>query len=116
MKRRSTSKAGATTSAVELRQLGSANRAQVTQWAGFSSLTFTQEGSGNELNARQATRDGIIRGNTVGNDNRVNIDQIYDSPVLDIAQNGSANEIDVVQHTPTAPCQSPRLAMATSRC
>ncbi len=66
---------------VELRQLGSANRAQVTQWAGFSSFTFTQEGSGNELNARQATRDGIIRGNTVGNDNRVNIDQSYDSPV-----------------------------------
>jgi len=69
---------------VELTQLGSANRAQVTQWAGFSSFTFAQEGSGNVLNARQTTRDGIIRGHSVGND---------------IAQNGSANEIDVVQHT-----------------
>ncbi|WP_312955245.1 hypothetical protein [Pseudomonas songnenensis] len=84
---------------VELTQLGSANRAQVTQWAGFSSFTFAQEGSGNVLNARQTTRDGIIRGHSVGNDNRVNINQSFDGPVLDIAQNGSANEIDVVQHT-----------------
>ncbi|MEW6175351.1 MAG: hypothetical protein AB1588_06620 [Pseudomonadota bacterium] len=85
------------TGEVDLKQLGSANNAQVEQWAGFSNLTFTQDGIGNELTARQTTRTGTIRGSSVGNDNRVNISQGYDGPVLDIAQNGSANEINVVQ-------------------
>ncbi len=85
------------TGEVNLRQLGSDNSAQVVQWAGFSNFSFTQNGIGNELTARQSTRTGTIRGSSVGNDNRVNISQDYDGPVLDIAQNGSANEIDVVQ-------------------
>ena len=83
---------------VALRQVGSANDAQVVQWGGFSNLTFTQDGVGNELTARQSTRSGTIRGSSVGNDNRVNIDQSFDGPVLDITQNGWANEIDAVQH------------------
>ena len=86
------------TGEVNLTQVGSANSAQVVQWAGFSNLTFSQDGIGNELTARQGTRTGTIRGSSAGNGNRVNIDQSFDGPVLDIAQNGSANEIDVVQH------------------
>ncbi|AHY43021.1 hypothetical protein CXK93_21005 [Stutzerimonas decontaminans] len=85
------------TGEVRLVQRGASNRAEVTQWAGFSTVEYTQEGIGNELNAQQGTRSGIISGSSVGNDNRVNISQDYDGPVLDIAQNGSANEIDVVQ-------------------
>lgn len=86
------------TGEVELRQVGSANSAQAVQWGGFSNLTFTQDGVGNELTARQTTRSGTIRGSSIGNHNRVNISQGYDGPVLDIAQMGSANEIDVVQN------------------
>ncbi|MCD1610426.1 hypothetical protein [Stutzerimonas kunmingensis] len=86
------------TGEVNLTQVGSANSVQVVQWAGFSNFSFSQDGIGNELTARQGTRTGTIRGSSAGNDNRVNIDQSFDGPVLDIAQNGSANEIDVVQH------------------
>lgn len=70
----------------------------VEQAAGLNSFLFIQEGSGNELDARQSGRFLRIDGSSIGSRNRVTIDQRYDFATLQISQTGDDNVIDVKQY------------------
>jgi hypothetical protein len=83
---------------VELEQIGSDNLMSVEQSSSFDSFRFTQDGTANQLEARQWGRILHIDGSTIGNRNQVTIDQRYDFATLQISQHGDDNVIDVRQY------------------
>lgn len=83
---------------VELEQIGSENLMTVAQSGGFDSFHFSQQGTANELDARQAGLQLEIQGGSTGDRNQVTIDQRYDFATLQISQNGDDNVIDVKQY------------------
>lgn len=82
---------------VFLQQVGTANLAQISAGDGYSTLDYTQRGTGNELYASFGGQGSSINGYSEGNYNLVEISQVGDDNSLDIAQVGSDNQIDAYQ-------------------
>jgi hypothetical protein len=82
---------------VFLKQLGTANIAQIRAGDGYSTLDYTQRGTGNELNAHFSGQGSRISGYSEGSYNLVDIAQAGDDNSLDVAQVGSYNQIDAYQ-------------------
>src|SRR5690606_2238700 len=80
-----------------LQQIGVANIAKIEAGDGYSTLDYTQRGTGNELNARFVGQGSSISGYSEGSYNLVDISQVGDDNSLDIAQVGSNNQIDAYQ-------------------